>query len=84
MNSLLVIFGVIFFMITIAVECEFKVVFNFRDSNSDTRGYYAAFPALHPPYDITYFKQPAGRASDDRLIIDYLCNIFRDGYRISL
>ncbi|KAL8499766.1 hypothetical protein ACS0TY_019657 [Phlomoides rotata] len=72
MNSLLVIFGVIFFMTTVAGECEFKAVFNFGDSNSDTGGYYAAFPALHPPYGITYFKQPAGRASDGRLIIDFL------------
>ncbi|KAL8495021.1 hypothetical protein ACS0TY_019247 [Phlomoides rotata] len=72
MNSLQVIFGVIFFMTTVAGECEFKAVFNFGDSNSDTGGYYAAFPALHPPYGITYFKQPAGRASDGRLIIDFL------------
>ncbi|KAL8499784.1 hypothetical protein ACS0TY_019676 [Phlomoides rotata] len=72
MNSLLVIFGVIFSMTTVAAECEFKVVFNFGDSNSDTGGYYAAFPALHPPYGITYFKQPAGRASDGRLIINFL------------
>ncbi|KAL8499771.1 hypothetical protein ACS0TY_019662 [Phlomoides rotata] len=67
MNSLLVNFGVIFSMTTVAAECEFKVVFNFGDSNSDTGGYYAAFPALHPPYGITYFKQPAGRASDGHL-----------------
>ncbi|KAL8495020.1 hypothetical protein ACS0TY_019246 [Phlomoides rotata] len=72
MNLLLVIFGVIFFMTIVAGECEFKAVFNFGDSNSDTGGYYAAFPALHPPYGITYFKQPAGRASDGRLIIDFL------------
>ncbi|XP_061363352.1 GDSL esterase/lipase At4g01130-like [Gastrolobium bilobum] len=53
-------------------ECDFKAIFNFGDSNSDTGGFYAAFPAEHGPFGMTYFKKPAGRASDGRLIIDFL------------
>ncbi|KAJ1414681.1 SGNH hydrolase superfamily [Sesbania bispinosa] len=53
-------------------ECDFKAIFNFGDSNSDTGGFYAAFPAESGPYGMTYFNKPAGRASDGRLIIDFL------------
>lgn len=53
-------------------ECNFKAIFNFGDSNSDTGGFYAAFPGESGPYGMTYFKKPAGRASDGRLIIDFL------------
>ncbi|KAL8111517.1 GDSL esterase/lipase At4g01130-like [Apium graveolens] len=53
-------------------KCEFEAIFNFGDSNSDTGGFWAAFPAQGPPYGMTYFKKPSGRASDGRLIIDFL------------
>ncbi|KAI9109935.1 hypothetical protein K1719_018976 [Acacia pycnantha] len=53
-------------------ECEFKAVFNFGDSNSDTGGFYAAFPAESGPFGSTFFNKPAGRASDGRLILDFL------------
>ncbi|XP_027350402.1 GDSL esterase/lipase At4g01130-like [Abrus precatorius] len=52
--------------------CEFNAIFNFGDSNSDTGGFYAAFPAETGPYGMTFFKKPAGRASDGRLIVDFL------------
>lgn len=55
-------------------ECDFKAIFNFGDSNSDTGGFYAAFPAQSGPYGMTYFKKPSGRASDGRLIVDFLGN----------
>jgi hypothetical protein len=55
-------------------ECEFKAIFNFGDSNSDTGGLYAAFPAETGPYGMTYFNKPAGRASDGRLVIDFIGN----------
>ncbi|XP_058096035.1 GDSL esterase/lipase At4g01130 [Magnolia sinica] len=55
-----------------AAECDFKAIFNFGDSNSDTGGFYAAFPAASGPYGMTYFKKPSGRASDGRLVIDFL------------
>lgn len=53
-------------------ECDFKAIFNFGDSNSDTGGFYAAFPAESGPYGMTYFNKPAGRASDGRLVIDFI------------
>ncbi|KAK7338009.1 hypothetical protein VNO77_18604 [Canavalia gladiata] len=53
-------------------ECDFKAIFNFGDSNSDTGGFYAAFPAETGPYGMTYFKKPSGRASDGRLVVDFL------------
>ncbi|XP_059634292.1 GDSL esterase/lipase At4g01130 [Cornus florida] len=53
-------------------KCGFKAIFNFGDSNSDTGGFWAAFPAQSPPNGMTYFKRPAGRATDGRLMIDFL------------
>lgn len=55
-------------------KCVFEAIFNFGDSNSDTGGFWAAFPAQNGPWGMTYFKKPAGRASDGRLIIDFLGN----------
>lgn len=53
-------------------KCTFEAIFNFGDSNSDTGGFFAAFPAQSGPSGMTYFKKPAGRATDGRLIIDFL------------
>ncbi|CAN6566080.1 unnamed protein product [Malus baccata var. baccata] len=53
-------------------KCEFEAIFNFGDSNSDTGGFWAAFPAQSGPYGMTYFKRPVGRATDGRLIVDFL------------
>ncbi|KAF8032495.1 hypothetical protein BT93_D1415 [Corymbia citriodora subsp. variegata] len=53
-------------------KCEFKAIFNFGDSNTDTGGFYAAFPGQTPPFGMTYFKRPSGRASDGRIIVDFL------------
>lgn len=57
-------------------ECEFEAIFNFGDSNTDTGGFYAAFPAESRPFGMTYFGRPSGRASDGRLIVDFLGNEF--------
>lgn len=57
-------------------ECEFKAIFNFGDSNSDTGGFYGAFPSQTAPFGTTFFNKPSGRASDGRLIIDFLGIIF--------
>lgn len=54
--------------------CEFEAIFNFGDSNSDTGGFNAAFPAQVSPFGMTYFKKPVGRNSDGRLIVDFLGN----------
>lgn len=53
-------------------KCEFKAIFNFGDSNSDTGGFWAAFPAQSGPFGMTYFNKPTGRATDGRLILDFL------------
>lgn len=55
-------------------KCDFQGIFNFGDSNSDTGGFYSAFPAQPIPYGMTYFKTPVGRSSDGRLIVDFLGN----------
>ncbi|KAL6518097.1 hypothetical protein OROMI_033798 [Orobanche minor] len=70
----LVFFAVIIAMAapTTDAKCAFKAVFNFGDSNSDTGGFYAAFPAERLPFGMTYFKKPTGRATDGRVIIDFL------------
>ncbi|KAJ9539214.1 hypothetical protein OSB04_031947 [Centaurea solstitialis] len=52
--------------------CGYEAIFNFGDSNSDTGGFWSAFPGAPPPNGMTYFKHPAGRASDGRLIIDFI------------
>ncbi|XP_070058004.1 GDSL esterase/lipase At4g01130-like isoform X2 [Nicotiana tomentosiformis] len=53
-------------------KCAFEAIFNFGDSNTDTGGFYAAFPSQSSPYGMTYFKKPVGRSSDGRVIIDFL------------
>ncbi|XVE73767.1 hypothetical protein DITRI_Ditri11bG0144100 [Diplodiscus trichospermus] len=53
-------------------KCEFEAIFNFGDSNSDTGGYWAAFPAQSEPFGMTYFKKPSGRQSDGRVVVDFL------------
>ncbi|KAJ4823116.1 hypothetical protein Tsubulata_046603 [Turnera subulata] len=70
----LVIWVVIMFLWTGLAysKCEFGAIFNFGDSNSDTGGFWAAFPAQSGPFGMTYFKRPTGRASDGRLIVDFL------------
>ncbi|KAJ0559638.1 putative alpha-L-fucosidase [Helianthus annuus] len=52
--------------------CEYEGIFNFGDSNSDTGGFWSVFPEAPPPNGMTYFKHPVGRASDGRLIIDFI------------
>uniref|UniRef100_A0A7N0T540 Uncharacterized protein n=2 Tax=Kalanchoe fedtschenkoi TaxID=63787 RepID=A0A7N0T540_KALFE len=54
-------------------DFHYPAVFNFGDSNSDTGDLVAGIGAqLHPPNGQTYFKTPAGRFCDGRLIIDFL------------
>nr|GMD53274.1 GDSL esterase/lipase At5g14450-like [Ipomoea batatas] len=53
-------------------SCDFPAVYNFGDSNSDTGGIAAAFFPTIEPFGETYFHRPTGRASDGRLIIDFI------------
>ncbi|KAJ8573105.1 hypothetical protein K7X08_009616 [Anisodus acutangulus] len=57
-------------------KCVFKAIFNFGDSNTDTGGFWSAFPPQIPPNGMTYFNKPVGRPSDGRLIIDFLAQAF--------
>ncbi|KAH7846247.1 hypothetical protein Vadar_011706 [Vaccinium darrowii] len=53
-------------------SCSFPAVFNFGDSNSDTGAFSAAISPWLPPAGQTFFGKPTGRASDGRLIIDFI------------
>ncbi|GKV07822.1 hypothetical protein SLEP1_g19536 [Rubroshorea leprosula] len=53
-------------------SCNFKAIYNFGDSNSDTGSGFAAFYPAGPPCGETYFHRPSGRGSDGRLIIDFI------------
>ncbi|KAL0431614.1 UNVERIFIED_CONTAM: GDSL esterase/lipase [Sesamum radiatum] len=52
--------------------CTYSTMYNFGDSNSDTGGIAAAFYPPASPSGETYFGRPVGRASDGRLIIDFI------------
>ncbi|RZC88760.1 hypothetical protein C5167_031132 [Papaver somniferum] len=52
--------------------CNFPAVFNFGDSNSDTGGMSAALYPIGTPNGETFFGKPSGRASDGRLIVDFM------------
>ncbi|KAK2983316.1 hypothetical protein RJ640_016054 [Escallonia rubra] len=52
--------------------CDIPAIFNFGDSNSDTGGLSAAFGQAPPPNGESYFRGPAGRYSDGRLVIDFI------------
>ena len=62
-----------------AVAREYAAVFNFGDSLTDT-GNAAIYPPTaggtftELPYGQTYFGRPSGRASDGRIITDFLGN----------
>ncbi|CAK9322530.1 unnamed protein product [Citrullus colocynthis] len=53
-------------------DCDFPVIFNFGDSNSDTGAISAAFEPIRWPYGDVFFNKPSGRDSDGRLIIDFI------------
>ncbi|KAG8391906.1 hypothetical protein BUALT_Bualt01G0235700 [Buddleja alternifolia] len=63
---------VVFMVSRANAKCSFEAMFVFGDSNSDTGGFYAAFPSQPSPYGMTYFKRPTGRPSDGRLYVDFL------------
>ncbi|KAK8497425.1 hypothetical protein V6N13_052987 [Hibiscus sabdariffa] len=55
-----------------SISCGFPAIYNFGDSNSDTGGISAALNEILPPNGETFFGHPAGRASDGRLIVDFI------------
>ncbi|XP_020593938.1 GDSL esterase/lipase At3g26430-like [Phalaenopsis equestris] len=56
--------------------CTFPAIINFGDSNSDTGGFSATFGPTPAPNGETFFRMPAGRFSDGRLIIDFIAERF--------
>ncbi|XP_039034724.1 GDSL esterase/lipase At5g14450-like [Hibiscus syriacus] len=54
--------------------CHFPAIYNLGDSNSDTGSVSATFGRVRPPFGETFFRKPAGRYSDGRLIIDFIAN----------
>ncbi|XP_004489280.3 GDSL esterase/lipase At3g27950-like [Cicer arietinum] len=53
-------------------KCLYPAIYNFGDSNSDTGAVYATFTGVKPPNGMTFFGNISGRASDGRLIIDFI------------
>ncbi|MCL7048984.1 hypothetical protein MKW94_024967 [Papaver nudicaule] len=73
-------FLIIFFLVHTVnpVLGSYKSIFSFGDSLADTgnslySGQYT--PAAQLPYGETYFHQPTGRASDGRLVIDFIAQL---------
>ncbi|KAK6137662.1 hypothetical protein DH2020_028588 [Rehmannia glutinosa] len=57
------------------------VIFNFGDSNSETGGFVAGLGLdVGYPYGRAFFRRPTGRASDGRLVIDFLCEYLDADY----
>lgn len=52
--------------------CKFPAIFNLGDSNSDTGGLSASIGPTPWPNGETYFRVPAGRACDGRLMVDFM------------
>lgn len=58
-SNFLVFFTLVLLMIGSGQnKCDFEAIFNFGDSNSDTGGFWAAFPSQSGPFGVTYFKKP--------------------------
>ncbi|KAL3683338.1 hypothetical protein R1sor_001360 [Riccia sorocarpa] len=67
-----------------AEEGCFSGIFAFGDGQFDTGTVSGTFPTIlaydHPPYGQTYFKKPAGRYSDGRLMLDFLAEALGLGF----
>ncbi|XP_039686918.1 GDSL esterase/lipase At5g45910 [Medicago truncatula] len=66
-----------FFGVSNSNHLPYDAIFNFGDSISDT-GNQASFYTVpgNSSYGSTYFKQPSGRFSDGRLIIDFIAEAY--------
>jgi hypothetical protein len=58
-------------------RARYDRVFSFGDSLTDTGNALhlsptGAGPASRPPYGETFFRRPTGRASDGRLVVDFI------------
>ncbi|QCE14205.1 GDSL esterase/lipase At5g45910-like [Vigna unguiculata] len=58
-------------------QFPYKTILNFGDSVSDTGNSVTKEPfGANSPYGSTYFKHPAGRMSNGRLIIDFIAKAY--------
>ncbi|KAJ4765788.1 GDSL esterase/lipase family [Rhynchospora pubera] len=64
---------------------SYKAIFNFGDSFSDTGNVAILAPKglyiVNPPYGETYFNRPTGRASNGRVVLDFIVISYADYYQ---
>ncbi|XP_028792951.1 GDSL esterase/lipase At5g14450-like [Neltuma alba] len=72
MTTWLVVISAVSVELKDSPACSFPAIYNFGDSNSDTGGISAAFVPISGPYGEGFFRKPAGRDSDGRLIVDFI------------
>lgn len=72
--SITIVYGIFGNIVSNANHLPYKAIFNFGDSTSDTGNAAFDHPPMdkNSPYGSTYFKHPAGRMSNGRLIIDFI------------
>ncbi|CAJ1975198.1 unnamed protein product [Sphenostylis stenocarpa] len=75
--SIIFAFGFLRNVVSHNNSLPYEAIFNFGDSISDTgnAAFHEPFPS-DSPYGLTYFKHPAGRLSDGRLIIDFIAEAY--------
>uniref|UniRef100_A0A1S2Z5E8 GDSL esterase/lipase At5g45910-like n=2 Tax=Cicer arietinum TaxID=3827 RepID=A0A1S2Z5E8_CICAR len=80
MGLTILTFGFLGNVVSSVDSLPYEAIFKFGDSISDT-GNAMAFHCDHPmpsdsPYGSTYFKHPAGRLSNGRLIVDFIAEAY--------
>ncbi|KAI5408441.1 hypothetical protein KIW84_054321 [Lathyrus oleraceus] len=76
--SITIACGIFGNIISNANPLPYEAIFNFGDSTSDTGNAAFDHPPMdkNSPYGSTYFKHPAGRLSNGRLIIDFIAEAY--------
>ncbi|KAI5408437.1 hypothetical protein KIW84_054317 [Lathyrus oleraceus] len=76
--SITIVYGIFGNIVSNANHLPYKAIFNFGDSTSDIGNAAFDHPPMdkNSPYGSTYFKHPAGRMSNGRLIIDFIAEAY--------